>query len=196
MKKNTPSQKTRYEKIVIPGFTGYVKLADKIRPTYYKQGTKKIPKKYQGPQFVFKNKKLFNTQTNEFVIANINRVNTPKYHRVNMNDIYSGNLHHFSRNKMMHELHEYFIHHLRDVKEFLRFPLRVELQFHVVDKGKFNLDCDNMFLYLKAFNDSLTLSGLIPDDNPDYISEVSIKVDLFNGDVTNQTLTVIIEELT
>jgi len=116
-----------------------------------------------------------------------------KFMKINGQNIYNGNLHRFTRAKMVEQLHEYlkpFIHQELKGRDLSRlYPLDISLEVHAPinygsvsmrKKGlcwnpakpgyKANWDADNLWIWGKCFNDVLTKEGYIVDDSVDYVT--------------------------
>lgn len=161
--------------ILINDFSEYIQVAKQIKPTYYKQKNTRIPKMYSKPNFIFKDKKLFNTTTEQYVIANKNKAGKPRMYKVNGQDLYNGRMHHSTRSKIVYELHEYFAPYVSELPVFTEYPIEITMEFVIKDQGKNNIDNDNKWLWQKAFTDTLTIEGKIIDDSPKYVSSHTLK---------------------
>ena len=168
------------QQLHINNFSEYVKVADKVRPTFYKQGNTRIPKMYNKPHFIYKDKKLYDSRTETFVHANRNKAGKPRYYKVNGQDLYNGRMHHSTRSKIVHELHEYFAPYVRELPVFTKYPLEIRMEFYIKDEGKNNIDNDNKWLWQKAFTDTLTLEGRIIDDSPCYVNYHTLRTEIMS----------------
>ena len=151
--------------IKIENFLQRIQTTKGRMPTYFKEGSK-IPKKYTGPNFIFKKGKLFDLTAKSFVIKNANLRNKPRFVSVSGNDIYSG-LNEHLRIKIVTALKAQMVPELKKkTKELseIKYPWSLSL---VVRKpfGYANWDADNLWLYFKTFQDSLVSEGIVPDDN-------------------------------
>lgn len=180
-------------RILINDFSEYIKVADKIRPTYYKQGNIRIPKMYQKVNFIFKERKLYDTKTNLFVLSNKNKVGKPKFYKINGQDLYNGRMHHSARAKVVSELHNYFAPYVAQLPVFTKYPIEISMNFRVKDEGKHSIDNDNKWLWQKAFTDTLTQEGKIVDDSPQYVSSHTLQTLLIDKDNTDQEPRLIID---
>ncbi|MDC6350725.1 hypothetical protein PP178_04110 [Zeaxanthinibacter sp. PT1] len=157
------------ELITIPLYITQVKLSEKRRATHYKKGSKKkIPKKYE--KYVF-NKKgiLVHPKTGTPAIANPRSVGTPRYKKINGQEIYSGMPHHM-RAKIVLAIKKNFLKYLKEVKPIQDFPIQIDMELHA-EIGIGNWDLDNLWIYNKCFQDALTEAGIIPEDNIQYITK-------------------------
>ena len=113
--------------IKVPNYIRNYVASDAMRVGYFEKGRKKLPLKYcnkhlydtegtrdaDGVRYIWKSypvvrKKvkrtidfLFDTQTNERVVANPNKVGKQRVNRINGQDIYSGNISRHARNRLM-----------------------------------------------------------------------------------------------
>ena len=124
-------------------------------------------------------------------ITHVEKTKTKKL-KINGQTIYSGNLHHYTRAKVVKQLHEYLSEYIKeqlgeaDLSHL--FPLQITLHFFSplnygdIRMYKGNLswkkpaddyepswDADNQWIWGKCFNDSLVKCGYVPDDNVAYI---------------------------
>jgi hypothetical protein len=117
-----------------------------------------------------------------------------KKYRINGQDIYNGNVSRFTRAAFMYELKKYLASFVqKEIEKGLTIPedwygrISVSLEIHKKKKGQ-AWDCDNQWLWIKAFQDVLVnkpltdkegydeflLScSLLPDDSINYIIESS-----------------------
>lgn len=158
-----------------------VETAKKVRVKYYLESKKdklKI-KKYATERYIYKapspgskDRYLFDTVTNEFVIANPKAVGKAKYHRINGQDIWTG-IHHNIRVKVAATLHEFFNTKLEHITPIDTFPIIVNLRIYDTLKHKNHYwDVDNRTLiYNKVFMDAIVRKGIIPDDKNVYVSQ-------------------------
>lgn len=124
-------------------------------------------------------------------ITHVEKTKTKKL-KINGQTIYSGNLYHYTRAKVVKQLHEYLSEYIKeqlgeaDLSHL--FPLQITLHFFSplnygdIRMYKGNLswkkpadgyepswDADNQWIWGKCFNDSLVKCGYVPDDNVAYI---------------------------
>lgn len=117
-----------------------------------------------------------------------------KYLKINNNAIYSGNMHRFTRSKVVKDLHDYFEPYLKPFKG-LNISNKVNITYNihtVLNHGSISLrkgvlcwkpvkkgykptwDLENLAsLWVKVGNDSLTLSNVIEDDNVGIVKKIS-----------------------
>jgi len=125
-------------------------------------------------------------------ITHVNKSKT-KYLKINGQNIYSGNLHHYTRASMVNQLHNYvkpFIDKELKGRDLSRlYPLSIRLEVHApinygsvrMIKGSVrwsppkkdyvaNWDADNLWIWGKIFNDALTQEEYIKDDSVSFIT--------------------------
>jgi hypothetical protein len=123
---------------------------------------------------------LYEIETDTKVIANPKAAGTPSYEIINAQKLYNQHMTSFTRAKIVNFLHEYFKFELsnkeqicRDIKNLSeKSPLRMSLEIHDTIKVDDNSywDAGNRgWLYVKAFEDTLTELGIIKDDNTLFI---------------------------
>jgi len=155
--------------IEIPLFIQHIKLSNKRRAKYYLKNSKvKIPKKYAKFKFSKATRRLIHPN-GEPVIANSRSVGTPRFKKINGQEIYSGMPHHM-RSKLVKQIKSSFQTVLSKHAPILEFPIQVEMEVHTII-GRGDWDLDNMWIYNKCFQDALSDAGIIPDDNIQYITK-------------------------
>lgn len=127
-----------------------------------------------------------------------NKIASNKMIKINNQAIYNGALNRFARNIVMKNLHDYISKNLLLYKHLYKreshsFPMNIKVIIYtVINHGnismrsgkliwklpeedyKPNWDIENLAsIWIKAINDSLTLTGFIPDDNISYINSIS-----------------------
>ena len=135
-------------------------------------------------------KKVFTVEIPEFM-THVNKTKTKKL-KINGQTIYSGNLHHYTRAKVVEQMHvyleEYIKEQLGEADLSHLFPLEISLHFFAPinygnvriykqevrwkqpeDDHEPNWDVDNQWIWGKCFNDTLIKCGYAPDDNVRYI---------------------------
>ena len=150
--------------VEIPQPITYVKLSNSRRKKYYNRKSR-IPKKYLSEEYTF-NKKgiLINRLTKEPVVANPKVAGTPKFKKINGQEIYSGNVHPKVRASMIRQMKLFY-------KSFFSTTLKVrdacKLRLDIYDLiGKGDFDLDNMsWIIVKVIQDVLVEKKIIPDDN-------------------------------
>lgn len=151
--------------IMIPTIPRQVKVAEAQRPKYYKKG-QEIPKKYQTPNFVFrqipgrKSVVLYDITTNQPVIKNHKTVGQPKFYDIRGNDLWDVKAPQAFLEMVKLSLQEYFwqaIKHIYTNKQLPNFreskSLRIRMYFYSCNEAQ---DTDNLDLfYRKAFADAI-----------------------------------------
>ena len=115
-----------------------------------------------------------------------------KYVKINGQTIYSGNLHHYTRAKVVNQMHEFLGEYIKkelgeaDLSHL--FPLKISTYFYApinygdvrmykgevrwkepADDYEPSWDVDNQWIWGKCFNDTLTHLGYVPDDNARFV---------------------------
>lgn len=170
-------------KVTINKFNDSIKLAEKRKLIPIIKGEKKIfPKKYQNENFIWNAKnQLINKDTGDLVARNSMLVGKPRYWKLNGQDIYNQKVKHSARGGIMQKLHAMFEPHLKNIKiEDKSYPISLRINHYTLDYNKEagkdkNIDNDNKWIYNKVIMDSLRDLKVIPDDNPYYINENTIK---------------------
>lgn len=173
--------------IVVDNFSEYIKVADarSVKPII--KGKRKIPKKYlDETKYGFDMKqRLIELETGKVVPSNPKVAGTPRYWRVNGQDIYNQKVKTFQRNNYVGMLHRYFEKIFTEKFENIRikkFPLRLSIIFHVKDLEDHNIDNDNKWIWEKVIQDTLVECRILPDDNPRFICENSKKTVLVQNE--------------
>lgn len=179
----------------IEDFSEYIKISQARRAKPYIQGKCRLPKKYDTPDYhwVKKGKNVVLARVSDGLVltANSKSAGTPRYKKVNGQDIYNGNVSRQARASLVKAIHQYFIPYLKDIPKFDdidKFPLTLELQFLLHDNGKNNIDNDNKWIWRKCIQDTLTELGIIPDDNPHIMSKNSEETIFINPEVPQQLI--------
>jgi hypothetical protein len=119
-----------------------------------------------------------------FVVAKASRkTGRPRYWTVNGQGLYNATLHFTLRGKITKYYHKYLIKYINQQLSVLD---KATINKHVYpgSGSKLSISCDiyeirrnkipdimNMWLWTKWFEDALQETGVIPDDNPDYVIE-------------------------
>lgn len=167
-------------KIIIPEWQNYFEVSKKRRPKYYKWSERdKIPKSRQHeiaptPYKVGKVEYCLSTSTRERFIKNTRSVGKPKHWILNGQGLYNGVLNWQMRKKIAVYFHSYFSSFIKEQIKPIDIPegkhLSISCDIYEIKRDKMP-DVSNMWLLEKFFEDSLTESGIIPDDNPNYVIE-------------------------
>lgn len=139
------------------------------------QKDKKIPKKYLNKKlYTVKGNKIYNIATKKEVIKNSKSVGTPKYWKVNGNDLYSATLHPMLRKSIAIKIHDYLFDYIKNLpiltknlgkNVFLSVKFVI---FDIMPEDHF-WDCDNKWIWTKWFNDTLTINKKWTDDDIRYV---------------------------
>lgn len=189
--------------VELPEYIRRVKLSNSRLATYYEEGKKKLPKKYQNETFEYRKIKkggvmrsfLFNKLTGERVIANPVSKGTPKYYLINGQDLYNGQVKMHMRNNVITAIKDAFRPFVKGLPAITKFPLRIEAELHDMVRDPLNKnqlwDIDNRTLgwYVKAFQDLLKSEGIIPDDNILYITQPPVPLFVPVEDTAERKLT-------
>jgi len=162
--------------IIIPEYIMKVKLSDTRRPTYYEEGSR-IPNKYKTDRYVFKEKKyshgkkmqLYDTIEKRFVYKNEKLINKARFLTIGGNMLYAGMNEHV-RMKMVSAIKDDFRRYIQSLEKITKFPIHITAELHA--KPEYcNWDVDNLWIYIKVFQDLLTEYDIIPDDSVRYITK-------------------------
>lgn len=163
-------------KVIIKNFSEYVKISDKRQVKPFFKGKRKLPKKYETKDYIWDIKgRLISSTTGEIIPSNPIVAGTKRMWRINGQDIYNQKIKHSARHGIMSKLHEMFSPYLKNIPKIINFPIKLEINFFILDNNKIktrekNIDNDNKWLYNKVVQDTLTELGIIPDDGPYYIN--------------------------
>ena len=107
----------------------------------------------------------------------------PRYWTINGQGLYNATLHYRQRGTMTKYFHKYLSKHIKsqickgEIEQINKLvykgsetKLSVSLDIYDI-RRKIMPDVGNMWLWNKWFEDALQESGVIPDDNPDYVIE-------------------------
>ncbi len=150
-------------KIVFPDYPVRVQMSKSRRKKYYMLDEDK-PKKYSEGRYMYKDRKLYDIVTKEFLVRNAGSLDKPRFLPLSYNKI-------STRQKVpaLIKLKEYMKEHIPDD---LVIPLPMMLDCTVYDFViPIHKDLDNMHIYTKAFLDLLVNMGFIPDDSKQYVTQ-------------------------
>jgi len=129
----------------------------------------------------------------------------PRYWTINGQGLYNATLHYRLRAKITDYYHRYLSKYIKnqiskeDIQNINRkvYPgsshkLSTALEIYDIKRGNMP-DVGNLWLWIKWFEDSLQSSGVIPDDNMDYIRESGRIKHHFVDDPDNRKLVFIIK---
>lgn len=151
-------------RIEIPNYITHVQLSKARRKKYYKKGNK-IPKKYQNAQFGY-NKLgiLIENKSSLPIVANPRTAGTPRFKKINGQEIYTGNLPPMLRSIMIKEMKTYYRSQITKKIKILK-PCKLVIDIHNAI-GAGNQDLDNMsWLLVKVIQDVLVELRILPEDN-------------------------------
>ena len=140
-----------------------------------------------------------------------NKIAADKMFKINNQSFYSQSLNRFARAVVVANMQDYVVSHVRDKitikkSEHILYHFKVVKNFSNIRmiKGKLhwkkpekdyipNWDVNNLSdVWIKIGNDSLTLAGIIKDDNASVINLTSYKVS-YVDDIKDMTLTIAIK---
>ena len=183
--------------IEIPDYITHIELSKSRRAKYYTiTEENRIPKKYKKLGISYDKKGIALDSVGDKIVKNTRVAGTPKLWKINSQDLYSGNLHHHSRAKIMVELHKYFVDvvtknllkSLKDNKITLEEDQKLAFYYTFEGSLKKNTgDLENKsYLYNKTFLDTITTNeltltkeenrhkmGIIPDDSLGYVYNIN-----------------------
>lgn len=162
-------------KVIIPNYLKKVKTANARRPKYFIFPCK-LPLKYEGSQYIWRNKgkvkALYDTKAKAFVIKNSKSVGTASYQAIAGNEIYA-RMHERKRMMIVNNLKDDFKKHISEQISIIpesMMPLSITMEVHT-SFGYGEWDVDNLWIYHKCFLDSLRDLKLIPDDSILYVRQ-------------------------
>jgi|TARA_R100001530_G_scaffold21901_2_gene18000 hypothetical protein len=97
------------------------------------------------------------------------KIEIPIPKKVSTNKIYAGT--HWTKRKELADLFHQYLLPEKNKHKIKEFPVEITYIFRF--KGKL-LDCSNCTFMAKMLEDALVGIGLLPDDNPDYVSSIQI----------------------
>lgn len=183
--------------IEIPDYITHIKLSESRRAKYYTITEEdRIPKKYKKLGISYDKKGIALDSEGEKIVKNTRVAGTPKLWKINSQDLYSGNLHHHSRAKIMVELHKYFVDVVTKnlLKSLKANKIELEegqkLAFYYIFEGSLKKNTGDLenksYLYNKTFLDTITTNeltltkeknrykmGIIPDDSLGYVYNIN-----------------------
>lgn len=177
--------------IEIPQYIREVEMSKSRSAKYFikeELGKKIIPLKYQNGNYMWLQDKvqrkgksvlktfLVNAETLEKIVANSRTVGKPKMKTINSQDIYSGRIREFAKEKMKKAIKQSYEKHLLNIPklDISDFPIRILVKLYDTYEieNKLNWDVGNRFwIYGKCFEDCLTDFGIIPDDHRGLITQ-------------------------
>ena len=158
--------------IHIPKYITHVQLSKARKAKYYKRGTavaKNRPAKYKTKAYKFNAAGYLCSPSGERVVANSKSVGTPRYLKINGQQLYSGNMNAMIRSKVVNEIKSFFHQFVKDLPP-MKVPVRLESDLYAPLAAK-NWDLDNQWIYHKCFLDALVNAGVLPDDNVMFVTQ-------------------------
>lgn len=183
--------------VEIPYYIKRVKLSNARRPKYFEKDAstnkvkpKELPKrycnrdKYEWRKYNGRNI-LFDSTTNERVVANPRAQGTPHYITINGQGIYNGKIKEHTRHKVMSEIKKSFKDGIETLKPIVDYPIILTIEvwdYPFTDETHANSwDLDNRSgPYLKGFQDSLTgnlgqFKQILTDDDVFHVTGFTVK---------------------
>lgn len=184
--------------VVINEYVRKVKISNSRLAKYYYQG-EKIPIKYQKGLLNGENHWMFIKERRGIVLVdadgdpivkNPKVAGTPRYKRINGQDLYSTNMHQAERTKIIDAIKAQMRPEIRKLGkiEESNFPIRVLCEVHTTfmdgeyikkdgQPKELNWDIDNhISIHMKAFPDTLKSEGIIPDDHRGFITQPPVPI--------------------
>lgn len=174
--------------VIVPLIT-HVKLSDKQRKRYYIMDKREpTAKKFEDERYFYDkvgkdkdwylyDKKDVDKKGNpKKVIANPESYGKPRLMKINGNAIYSGNMSHHVRNKVVTEMKKHYKPHIQRLEPVNKsdYPIRVWIDFNGHTQPKHardgDWDIDNQWIHSKVIMDCLTECGIIIDDSIRFVS--------------------------
>ena len=158
--------------VTIPQYITHVQLAKARKAKYFKKGTataKKRAAKYKHKMYTWNKQGFLVTPSGERVVANSKSAGTPRFLKINGQQLYSGNMNAMVRSKVVNEIKDFMATYVKDI-EPMSVPIRVESDLYAPLAAK-NWDLDNQWIYHKCFLDALVNAGVIPDDNVMFVTQ-------------------------
>ena len=156
----------------IPEYITHVQLAKARKPKYYKKGSATAnnrPAKYKTKHYKFNREGWLCSPSGERVVANPKSAGTPRFLKINGQQLYSGNMNAMVRSKVVNEIKAFFGKYVKDLPA-MKVPVRLESDLYAPLAAK-NWDLDNQWIYHKCFLDALVAAGVIPDDNVMFVTQ-------------------------
>lgn len=169
----------KIKEITIPEYIQRIKLSESQRIKYFhknsgrgkvKKEIEKVPKKYKAVGYDLED--YIVNENNQRIIANPKAAGASKYAPINGQIFYSGKGGHFTRNKIVRELHLYYTEYLKDHLPFLdrEYPIVIQMNWFCPYSYQTPDNFNMAFAYFKAFEDTLTELKLIHDDEVRYVT--------------------------
>ena len=173
-----------------------IQISESRRPTYFKLGDK-IPKKHEGLLFEkYKNKKVLVDMWGVPVIKNSKSAGTPKFHRINGQDLYSLNILPNVKNNIVKHIKQYYNsfnykYKVEDSKIFIEYifyskKLESDLDNHALFYHKVFLDSIQKYVFVGRGEKELNSNYIVNNDTVDYVTGYSINYCKLDEDSNRQ----------
>lgn len=168
--------------IVIPDYPDQVLISKARRAVYYVskislvKGKTEIPKSFLKDRTKYKFDErgvLMNVRTGSAQLANPKTAGTPRYWRVNFQDIWNGSMAKHGRSSRIDKLKEIIQPHIAFHRKNIGFladkPIAIEIFLYDTD---FPVDVSNRgVIYTKVIEDLLVSEGVLTDDSAEYVND-------------------------
>lgn len=155
------------------------------RPVYYTKKDK-LPKKYSeniGLLYDWDGDRLYELKTGNYIVKNVKTAGTPKFKRINGQNLHDLSLRDYDRSKIVHTIKDYFYKEMKDhvVNVNTNKPIIIHMTF--VNNSETIGDLDNHSLfYQKSFFDSIQKTKLIKDKKTKEINKIPNPVGFIDDD--------------
>jgi hypothetical protein len=171
--------------VLIPKWENRVQLSMRTKTKYWlAKDFNKLPKKHleninlQNKFKLIKGILYLIDKNGDRFIKNSKKAGTPKFWRINGQDLYNAVLNYIIRAKVADYYHNYFSKYIKEQLQPINFTedmidnYGLSISCDIYEIKQFPIpDVSNMWLLEKFFEDSLVNCGIIPDDNPNYVIE-------------------------
>lgn len=169
--------------IVIPDYPDQVLISKARRAVYYvkeggaTKGNTKIPPSFKDKKkYYFDDKGILrHMKTGEAKLANPKTAGTPRYWRVNFQDIWNGSMAKHGRSSRIDKLKEVLEPHIDffcSIQEPIdeeNYPVTIEILLYDTE---FPVDVSNRgVIYTKIIEDLLVAKGMLQDDSAEYVND-------------------------
>lgn len=151
-------------RIVIPNYITHVKLCNS-RPSKFYTRNIRLPEKYNNEEYSFSAYGILTENASgKAVLANPKTAGTPRYKKINGQEIYNGKLSPVERSLMIKEMKAFYRKYLPKIQK-IKKECKIRLEIHN-ELGDGNQDLDNMsWIMIKVIQDALVESKILPEDN-------------------------------
>ena len=169
-----------------------IQISQSRRETYFKKGDK-IPKKHEGLLFeIYKKKEVLVDRWGVPVIKNSKTAGTPKFHRINGQDLYSLNILPNVKNNIVKHIKQYYNsfkyqYKVETDKIFIEYVfyskgLESDLDNHALFYHKVFLDSIQKYVFVGRGEKELNSNYIVNKDTVDYVTGYSINYCKLNSD--------------